>query len=130
MPDGALTGPEAAASAGTELPAGRLVARARLACATRQLCAIYLDALCRGETGDRASFARALLTDHGEACAAFIAAWQQDAGVAENNLVVETAAKGFARIPEAGVTTCALVEQLLLDFVHDTLLPASLKLLQ
>ena len=101
-----------------------------LACATRALCAAYLDALGRGETQDPATFANLLWTEWSDACAAFIAAWQQGAGIEDNTLVMETAAKGAARIQGANAWFCQLIEDLLFDFVRDNLLPAGRRLMQ
>jgi len=134
MPDGTTVMNRArgehTAAEGDQVVVAALAARAELACATAALCASYLDMLCRGIAPDVTARARVLQTEYARECAALVAAWQQGAGIAENMFVVETAARGFARIPGCDAATCALVEELLVDFIHEALLPASLRLLQ
>jgi hypothetical protein len=112
-----------------------LLRRATLACATRGVCAAYLDALAHGAgtdtgEGDAHAFAQVLFADYGEAAVAFITAWQQGAGIDENIYTVEIAAKGFARIPDIDTRICDMIEDLLLGFVHDCLVPATVRLLR
>jgi hypothetical protein len=130
MSDSVMTDIREDSAATHESLAAILAARAQLACATRGVCAGYLDALGQGKAGDVQACARLLYTDYGEAITAFVTAWQRCGGVDENIYTVEIAAKGFARIPDAEPWVRAMIEELLLDFVRNSLVPATVRLLQ